>query len=232
MQPEHLPTLEPADDKLLTIYLTEVNTHLPAFANKSGLSISAAIAFLARPDIAQYISQFHKLRESTQRMIALNYLREIVEVSEDPVEQRRAATTLLRSLRLPPLPVERGGGELAPSARPTSKPPTPPPTPTPVSTPHSPFPSVSSPSSSAFLPSSSPPRPSASSAVNPSSSSPRPSAPLRSSAIGPSTSRRSFASSLDRSPSFLPHPPLSFHTPPSPNRHRLRAPPSQVRATL
>ncbi len=130
-----LPPLDPTDDKLLTIYLTEVNTHLPAFANKSGLPFTNAIAFLARPDIAQYISYFHKLRESTQRMIALNYLRELVEVSEDPIEQRRAATTLLRALGRPPLPAGGGGG-WAPSAPPTPKQPTPPRAPTPH--PHSP----------------------------------------------------------------------------------------------
>lgn len=91
-----LPTLSPTDSAHLTLYLTEVNTHLPAFANKSGLGMIAAIEFLARPDIASYIAHFHRLRESTQRMTALNYLREIVEVSEDPIEQRRAATALLR----------------------------------------------------------------------------------------------------------------------------------------
>lgn len=57
--------LSPTDTTLLTLYLTEVNTHLPAFANKNGLGIIAAIAFLARPDIASYIAHFHRLREST-----------------------------------------------------------------------------------------------------------------------------------------------------------------------
>ena len=240
--PDPLPPLDPADDKLLTIYLTEVNTHLPAFANKSGLTFTNAIAFLARPDIARYIAYFHKLRESTQRMIALNYLRELVEVSEDPIEQRRAATTLLRALRLPPLPVGGGGG-WAPSAQPTSKPPTTSPTPTPVpssshhssltpsspdpsSTPHSPVPSISSPPSSAFPPSSSPPCPSASSAVHPSSSSPRPSAPLRSSAIGPSTS---LPRSLARSP--LSSPPSPATGPSTHCRPRPRPPPARQSTT-
>lgn len=140
-----LPALETADDKLLTVYLSEVNTHLPAFANKSSLPISAAIAFLARPDIAQYISHFHRLRESTQRMIALNHLRDLVEVSEDPVEQRRAATTILRTLGSPPPPAGSGegvnDGESGPRARrpvrrPTPRPPAAvsAPTPTPAAT--------------------------------------------------------------------------------------------------
>jgi hypothetical protein len=58
-------------------------------------------------------------------MTALNYLREIVETSEDPVEQRRAASTLLRALT--PSRTEGAGGGL------TSRPNLPPIPPTPPS---------------------------------------------------------------------------------------------------
>ncbi len=104
--PTALPTLSPEDQSLLLRYfaasedpaaLTPLGTRDSALST-SPPSLLSLYSFLSRPDIAAWVAFHREHQAHLQRQLALNQLAAVCKSSPNPIEQRRAATTLLRGL--------------------------------------------------------------------------------------------------------------------------------------
>ncbi len=110
--PTALPTLSSEDQTLLLRYfaasedpaaLSPLGTRDSALST-SPPSLLTLYSFLSRPDIAAWVAFHREHQAHLQKQLALNQLATVCKSSPNPIEQRRAATTLLRGLSSPSIP--------------------------------------------------------------------------------------------------------------------------------
>ncbi len=110
VSPAQLPTLPPEDQALLTSYF-EANEDLHLLAKQPGSrDLLSLLQWLSRPDIAAYIHAYRAHQLQLHRNVVIQALQFVLKSTTDPIETRRAATTLLRALNpiRPRLPVGDG----------------------------------------------------------------------------------------------------------------------------
>jgi hypothetical protein len=91
-----LPTLAEKDLASLEFYFAE-NENPRAVARKANRRFTDILAWSTRPDIAAWLRAARIQRIQRQRDDALAELQHITNTSRDPIERRRAASTLLRA---------------------------------------------------------------------------------------------------------------------------------------
>jgi len=108
-----LPTLSPEDQALLTSYF-EANEDLHFLAKQPGSKdLLSLLQWLSRPDIAAYVHAYRTHQSHLHRNVVIQALQSVLKNTTDPIETRRAATTLLRALnpiRFRPSPSQGDGG--------------------------------------------------------------------------------------------------------------------------
>lgn len=107
----HTHTPAPSDADILEAYFA-ASGDLAAAARALGLSITTLISTLRKPHLADQIAAWKELLATQHHLAAMNHqaaaasaLRKTIDTASDPVETRRAATTLARlatHMRTPP----------------------------------------------------------------------------------------------------------------------------------
>ena len=98
--PSDLSTLTPDDGRLLH-NLFAFNFNLFRLAEHEQRPLHELLAWSSLPHIVAAIERLTQLQESAHKAAALAHLRHIADTTDDAIERRRAATTLLRALAHP-----------------------------------------------------------------------------------------------------------------------------------
>lgn len=106
-QQAHFPELSPADRDLFTLFL-EAGEDLRALAARSGKPLLDLLAWAVRPETRRALTAWDSMqrrarqaRDDADRALAREALKAAMADSPDPIEKRRAAAALLRSLSPP-----------------------------------------------------------------------------------------------------------------------------------
>lgn len=120
-----LPHL-PSEDHTLLLRYFSLNEDLTNLAAEPGQpDLLTLLRWLSRPDIAAYTAAYRTHQNQLHRQAVIDALRSVLTNSTDPIELRRAATTLLRALNpvRPPAPPRDPSLRVhPPSTRPAASP--------------------------------------------------------------------------------------------------------------
>jgi len=97
-----LPPLDPADSDRLDLFIA-CDLDLRALAEHTGESFSRILAWTSSPLIRAYLDSFEEIERRSLRVrrdralcIALDALEDLTTTSDDPIERRRAASSIVR----------------------------------------------------------------------------------------------------------------------------------------